>query len=253
MRFRTEQDALVTEANPDRAERFLHLFNQIDEHLRGMLRERKPSWDMHASFGQVVREASKFSSRVRDRRDDLIEFADLRNALVHTAGQHGIRYLAEPYPEVIEDFERMVEAIINPKRAAQIGSQNPRRFAPESPLSEALEYMRDAGHGQIVVQGDGEAHLLSTRGIANWMGAHIKDGTVSFEGVRIADVQHHQPEGSYDIVSRETTIDDIRARFQALVTQSGERLLALIVTHSGKPTEKAIGIITAWDVVANEE
>jgi CBS domain-containing protein len=244
---------MVTESNPDRAERFLHLFNQIDEHLRAVLKERKPSWDHHSSFGQVVREVARFNHRVRDRRDDLIEFADLRNALVHTAGQHGLRYLADPYPEVIEEFERMVESIVNPKRAAQIGTHNPRRFDPESSLAEALAYMSEAGHGQIVVQGNGEAHLLSTRGIANWMGSHIEGGTVHFEGVRLSDLQHHQPVGSYDIISRDTTIDDIRARFQALVTDTGERLLALIVTHSGKPTEKAIGIITAWDVVANQD
>lgn len=250
---RERQGAIVTESTPDRAERFLHLFNQIDEHLRTVIQERKPSWDRHSSFGQVVRAVAKFNTRVRDGKDDLIEYADLRNALVHTAGQHGIRYFAEPYPEVIEDFERLVEAIINPKRAATIGSKNPRRFPPDTSLIEGMEFMREAGHGQIVVQGDGEAKLLSSRGIANWFGHHLGNGAVKLEGATLADVQPHQPEGSYDIVGKDTTIDEIRARFQDLLSPNGERLLALIVTHSGKPTEKAIGIITAWDVVAEQD
>ena len=243
----------MTDASQDRAERFIQLFNQIDEHLRSTLRERRHGEDRHSSFGNVVRAVSRFNTRVRDRRDDLIEYADLRNSLVHTAGQQGLRYLAEPYPEVVEDFERLVESIINPKRAVQIGSHEPRRFPPGSQLVDALAYMRDAGHGQIVVQGNGPAQLLSTRGIVNWFGKNVQNGSVTLEGVTLADVLPEQPEGSFDIVDRNTTIDEIRARFQALVTPSGERLLALIVTHSGKPTEKAIGIITAWDVVDTQE
>ena len=243
----------MTDGNQDRAERFIHLFNQIDEHLRAVLKDRRPSSDRHLSFVNVVRDVAKFNPRVRDRKDDLLEFADLRNSLVHTAGQHGLRYLAEPYPEVITDFERLVAAIINPKRAGQIGSHNVRRFAPEETLAYALEYMRKAGHGQIVVQGSGPAHLLSSRGIANWFGENMGHGLVTIEQVPLADVLPHQPAGSFDIISRETTIDEVRARFLDLVSPNGERLLALIVTHSGKPTEKAIGIITAWDVVANPD
>jgi CBS domain-containing protein len=243
---------LVSDTSFDRAERFLHLFNEIDEHLRTLLQERKPASDRYASFRTVVREVGRFNPRVRDRKDDLIEFADLRNSLVHTAGQHGIRYLAEPYPEVIEDFESLVASIVNPKRAEQLGSPAPRRFPPESLLADALDYMREAGHGQIVVQGNGETHLLSSRGIADWFGQHLHNGVVKIEGVRLLDVLPQQPAGSYDIVGRNTTIDEIRDRFLALLSPNGERLLALIVTHSGKPTEKAIGIITAWDVVAAE-
>jgi len=243
----------VSDPAHDRAERFLHLFNQIDEHLREMALQRRPSGDRHASFGSVVREVSKFNGWVRDSRDDLIEFADLRNALVHTAGLNGVRYLAEPYPEVIDRFERLVASITNPKRAGQIGTWDPRRFAPGDSLENVIAYMSEAGHGQIVVQGNGPAALLSSRGISNWVGQNIRGGSVKLAGVRLADVLPHEPEGSFDIIRREMTIDDIRSRFLALLSPNGERLLALIVTHSGKPTEKALGIITAWDVVNAED
>jgi len=243
----------VTDENQDRAERFIHLYNQTDEHLRALLQERRPSSDRYLTFVNVVREVAKFNHRVRDRKDDLLEYADLRNALVHTAGRDGLRYLAEPYPEVIDDFERLAAAIANPKRAEQIGSHNPRRFAPEDSLATALAYMRDAGHGQIVVQGNGPAQLLSSRGIANWFGQHLGETMATIDAVPLSDVLPQQPAGSFDIIGRETTIDEIRARFLDLVSPNGERLLALIVTHSGKPTEKAIGIITAWDVVATTD
>lgn len=243
----------MTEVNQDRAERFIHLYNEIDEQLRVLLKERRPSHDRYLTFVNVVREVAKFNSRVRDRKDDLLEYADLRNALVHTAGRNGIRYLAEPYPEVIDDFEQLVAAIVNPKRAAQIGSHNPRRFSPEDSLATALEYMRDAGHGQIVVQGNGPTQLLSSRGVANWFGQHLGETMTAIDAVPLAEVLPHQPAGSFDVIGRETTIDEIRARFLDLVSPNGERLLALIVTHSGKPTEKAIGIITAWDVVATTD
>jgi len=241
----------MSETALDRAERFIHLFNQIDEYLRALLHERRPSFDRFTSFGQVVREVAKFNHRVRDHRDDLLEFADLRNALVHTAGLGGMRFLAEPYPQVIEEFEALINAIVNPRRAYQISTMDPRRFPPESSLQEALAFMNEHGRGQIVVQGNGPARLLSSRGIANWFAANLRNGSVKIEGVRLSDVLPQQPEGSFAIIGRETPIDEVRARFQALVSPNGERLLALIVTHSGKPTEKALGIITAWDVVAN--
>ncbi len=240
----------MSETDQDRAERFIHLFNQIDEFLRATVQERRKDWDRHSSFGSVVREVAKFNGRVRECKDDLIEFADLRNALVHTAGLNGVRYLAEPYPEVIERFEELVASIVDPKRAIHIGTREPRRFEPDEPLSEAIAFMSESGFGQIVVQGDGDAMLVSSRGITNWIGSHLQDGSVRLEDVPLSDVVPDEPDGSFAIIGRDTTIDDIRARFQALVSPNGDRLIALIVTHSGKPGEKAIGIITAWDVVS---
>lgn len=239
----------MEQAAIDRSERFIHLYNQIDDHLRALLLARKPDNDRYATFAGVVREVSKFDRRVANRRDLLLEFADLRNALVHDMGRNGLRYLAEPYQEVVAEFEALVEAIVNPRRAYELGAKNPRRFPPESPLADALEFMRENDFSQIVVQSDGPVNLVTTTGIASWVEHRIGSGNLAIEETRLTDILPREPAGAFDVVGREELYDDLRARFLVLPARNADRLHALVVTHSGKRTEKAIGIITPWDLV----
>ena len=50
-------------------------------------------------------------------------------------------------------------------------------------------------------------------------------------------------------MSKEALLDEIEEVF-AEGRKNKERIGLVFVTHSGKPTEKLLGIISAWDVAA---
>ncbi|HSM57441.1 MAG TPA: hypothetical protein VK879_14920, partial [Candidatus Sulfomarinibacteraceae bacterium] len=60
------------------ADRFVRAYNAIDNHLRRVLKSGK-----HRSFPALVDIAAKRMSEVRRYRNDLKEYGQLRNAIVH--------------------------------------------------------------------------------------------------------------------------------------------------------------------------
>ncbi len=71
------------------SDQFLDAFSRIEKLLRRMVDGRRVD-----SFTFLVREAAKRSATVRRVEQDLLEYADLRNAIVHERG--GGFVIAEP-------------------------------------------------------------------------------------------------------------------------------------------------------------
>lgn len=63
------------------SDRFLNAFSSIEQQLRKITRRGKET-----RFYQLVDEASASTPAVASYKDDLKEFADLRNAIVHERG-----------------------------------------------------------------------------------------------------------------------------------------------------------------------
>src|SRR5919201_3927910 len=65
-------------------------------------------------FYQLVDSAAQRSPSVRRHKDDLKEYADLRNAIVHE--RSGGRAIAEPHERVVSELRRLAVALANPPR-----------------------------------------------------------------------------------------------------------------------------------------
>lgn len=232
----------------ERGEQFVALFNKLDAHLRSLLRKHRPELDHITSFSAVVRQLSQFNATVKRRKDDLVPFVELRNVLVHTSGRKGVRILAEPLPEVLLEFQTLVEGIMQPRRVDSIGSKNLRLFSSTSQLEDALRYMREQDFSQVVVEAQESVTVMTTTGIANWLEQHLGDGIVMLEGTLLSEVLEHEPPGSFRVVARDAVVDDVRQHFLSLPASDVERLHAVVITHSGRDSEKPIGIVTPWDM-----
>ncbi|MGI6588953.1 MAG: hypothetical protein ACOX2N_09395 [Peptococcia bacterium] len=62
-------------------------------------------------FGQLVKKSEKIEKSVRTYADDLIEFADLRNAIVHKRSD-GVHPIAEPHLNTVVYIKLKVPQII---------------------------------------------------------------------------------------------------------------------------------------------
>jgi hypothetical protein len=226
-----------------RADEFERLYNELDAYLRTLV-----DADLRKSFGDVLVEASQRSNAVRHMRDEIRDYADLRNAIVHRRGKNGIRVIAEPVQEAVAALENIVESVTRPKPITSIGgSVNP--FDAGRPLAEALIYMKEQAFSQLVIEQHGSFMLLTTAGIANWLEHQVSIGLADIANSTIADVLSVEPTGSYAFLPRTATVYDAREKFVELPAATTERLFAILVTHSGRRTESVIRIVTPWDIV----
>src|SRR5262245_54507275 len=90
-------------------DRFEGAYNKIDAHLR-----KKVGQPRTASFSSIVIEAAHKDPTVRKNKDDLLEYGDLRNAIVHDRGKSPV-LLADPRESVVIKIEEIWKSLSQPK------------------------------------------------------------------------------------------------------------------------------------------
>jgi hypothetical protein len=134
-------------------DRFEGAYNKIDALLR-----KKIGGTKILSFSSVVTEAARKDPTVYRNKEDLLEYGDLRNAIVHDRGKTPV-LLADPREDVVEKIEKLWNRLSHPRLLRSIARPVPLRiFAASAVLAESLSYIRGfnfpfddihdfAGHG----------------------------------------------------------------------------------------------------------
>ncbi len=226
------------------SDRFLEAFNRIEKHLRKCTGSGKG-----VSFYQLVEKASRSIPAVRTHKDDLKEFADLRNAIVHERTDS--RVIAEPHDWVVESIEKLANLLLKPPKVIPAFGREVLSLSVQEPVASAIEAMYKHDYSQIpIVRESSFVGLLTANTIARWLGARVKDGMFNLnpKEIRIAEVLRYTEDAdNCRFISRDTTLFDVLEHFHEY-ERKGKRLEALLITHSGKPTESFLGIITIWDL-----
>ena len=91
-------------------DRFESAYNKIDALLRKKIDGTKAT-----SFSQIVNQAAEKDPTVRAVKDDLMEYGDLRNAIVHDRGKAPV-LLADPRDDVVVSIEKILNRLLHPNR-----------------------------------------------------------------------------------------------------------------------------------------
>jgi len=223
-------------------DRFEGAYNKIDTLLR-----KKVGGSRTLSFSSVVIDAAMKDATVRMNRDDLLEYGELRNAIVHDRGKAAV-LLADPRKDVLVKIETLWDRLSRPKLLRSIVCRVPVRiFAASAVLAESLSYMRANDFSQVIVLRDGKHLVLSTEGIAHWLEAKSKEDIIALSEARLSDVLNFEPTGRCIYLKATDTVDDVREVFARDI---GKRIFSALVTENGRAREKPIKIVTPWDFVA---
>jgi hypothetical protein len=153
-----------------RGDRFEGAYNKIDALLR-----KKIGGAKNLSFASVVTEAARKDATVQRHKDDLLEYGDLRNAIVHDRGKSPV-LLADPREDVVVKIEKILNSLSHPRLLRSIARPVPIRiFAADVVLAEALSYMRENDFSQVIAFRDGKHLVLSTEGVALWLEVKAKE------------------------------------------------------------------------------
>jgi len=109
--------------------------------------------------------------------------------------------------------------------------------------------MQENDYSQVVVFTGEEYGILSSESIVSWLGECCEDGLADIEGSMIENAYSLENPESFLHMSRSETVESAVLEFENVFSKGLARLHAILVTHSGKPNETPIGIITPWDVV----
>lgn len=229
------------------SERFLVAFNRIEKAL-----EKMTGSNTYVSFFKLIDFAKKKNAIVRRFEDDLREYGDLRNAIVHhrTAIEYAI---AEPHDEVVEKIEQIDRILTEPPVAGGQFRRQVRIFAPDDSLADALRMAGKKKDFQIPVFEEGEFRgLISPSGLMEYLAETVADDVISREITTLSDILRHIHTGrSYEFISANLSVYAAEEMFSDAVVK-GRRLDALLITENGRRDEKLIGIITPWDLMKIE-
>lgn len=223
--------------------RFINAYNQIDQSLRAIYNLRRS-----LSFSDVVRRVVSLNSVVRKYEDKLIDYARLRNAIIHNSNEE--RIIAEPHDDVVAEMERLAALIMQPPLAFEnIATKNVVSLEENITLKEALATIYKTGFKTIPVCRDGMiSGVITPMRIVNILGMQIESGKnieefISFTTVgRI--ISELDADNVFTIKSRELSAQEALDLFY-----NNRKLLAIIITKNGNNNEHPLGIITAADIM----
>lgn len=233
-------------AEPNSA-RFIVAFNKIEKKLKEII-----GGASYMTFFKAVELAKKDNATVRKYEDDLREFADLRNAIVHhrTSTEYVI---AEPHLEVVELIERIENLLSQPVTVGTMFARTVHIFDAQDSLAKVLRIVRERNFLQLpIYRGEEFVGLITAAGIARWLVQTVDEKIISREIITMGDILKYEKVGeNHHFIASSTSVYKAEEMFKRSVMEGG-RLEALLITRNGMKEEKLTGIITPIDLIKIE-
>lgn len=224
------------------AQRFVRAYNQIDSSLR-------KQYDLSPSIGfsEMIRRCAQKSAFVHAMEDKLLDYARLRNAIVHQGVREEI--IAEPHADVVEEMERIAKFIMTPPNAFEtVARKDVVAMRHEQSLAEALAVMYETGFYNLPVLKNGRLlGVLTNRLAVAAVGRALSEGKPlqSFaEELSVGSIVKGSQAGiHYEILGRSATLSDVLDAFER-----NRKLPAVLITERGIAEDSILGIITVADI-----
>lgn len=223
------------------AKRFINCYNRIDVVLRSLYNFKK-----NLNFSDCVRRAAGMNMLVKKYEDDIIDYARLRNSIVHRSTDETI---AEPHDDVVEHFESIVRQITTPPTAmSTIANRKVFSVQTTTKLKEVLIELYKSGYSVVPVYEDKTLVGVITRKMlvdafgesayAAVSADTLLEMTVE-DALDVREISEH-----YEVVPETITIDNLLYIFQ-----QNKKLSVVILTKDGSYHNSPLGIIVTADTI----
>lgn len=229
----------------ERAEAFLSSFNRVEKWFREQL--NSPT---NMGFSEMVRRLSrKKDSQIALFQDDLLQMAQLRNAIVHEQISSDF-VIAEPNEWAVRRILEIEKALISPEKVLPRFSKKVTGFDVNISIKEILAIVARKRYSQFPIYDDGVFKgLITVRGLGIWLAVESSKGDIQLEGRKASELLVRNFKGNnYQFVDKETTVFQVEKMF---VTQV--KLEAILITKDGDPNGSLLGIIRPRDLYNNLE
>ncbi len=224
------------------SDRFLTAFNRIEKELKSLLIKKE------MGFSRAVRVLQKSNAIIKQYMDDLLEFAELRNAIVHNKLDMAF-VIAEPHDSVVERIEKIESELTQPRTVNPLFIKKVVSFQQHEPLSNILDVINHKGITKFPIYDGNEFQgLVTHKGIAKWLAKGTEADTVPLFKTSIMEVLQGEKSDNHKFISTGTSVYEAMDIFREQIG-NGNRLEALLITKNGTSEEKLLGIVTNWDIM----
>ena len=230
----------------DNSTRFLAAFVSIEEYLR-----RATNSTGRLEFSSVVTKVANNDRVLSTFKHRLSDYAELRNAIVHTRSPDGST-IAEPHESVVEDIEFIARELRNPPKITSLNkNEGVTVIDPEQSVRSALAIIREKSFSQIPVYYNKEYKgILTTNALARWMASVGEEERAYLDESTVETVLEFSEENEdVKFVNRNTTLFEVVDAFVE-ASNAGKKLEAILVTEGGSRKGFPMQIITIWDIPA---
>lgn len=221
---------------------FLASFNRIDKELKSILTRKE------FGFYRAVKILQKSNPLIKRYKDDLLEFAELRNAIVHN--RTDVSYvIAEPHESIVESIIKIEEELTKPKIVYSYFARKVYTLQANEKVLTLLEVIREKEFTKFPVYNGKEfLGLITQKGITNWLANELYNGNNIMIEQTLSDVLRYEDNGNYKFISGNSSLYEAVDMFKEQIG-NGHRLEAILLTENGDPTESLVGIVTNWDIM----
>lgn len=226
------------------SERFVVAYNRIEKLLAGKVDESG-----YMPFYRLIDKAKIKNSVVRNYEEDLREYGDLRNAIVHH--RTGIDYvIAEPHDDTVERIEEIERKLSNPLSVGALFGGKVHTLQSTERLTAALKLMTDNKFSQVPIYENGKFKgLITAAGITYWLAGQSTENSIPREIPTLSAVYDYEKrKESFEFVEKDLSVYEAENYFKRAITR-GTRLEALLITKNADHNEELIGIITPFDLL----
>lgn len=227
---------------------FLSIYNELDEYMRRTL-----SADDSIPHRTLIERISKKNNIFGRYRGELIDFAKLRNAIVHNPYKNVAEPIAEPHDSILDMYRGIRNRIINPSLAMDIAVKAKDIFCAsiEDNALEVMRMMNENSYSHVpIVEKHRVSGVFSQYSIFSYL---LKNQSVCLDcEMKIQTFKEflgfeaHRGE-YFEFISRLTLASEVERMFQRRM-EDHRRLGVIFVTENGESHERLLGIITGWDI-----
>lgn len=226
------------------SDRFIFAFNRIEKSM-----EKVSGLSSYISFQRLIDKSKHLNAVIRKFERDLRECGDLRNAIVHnrTDSEYAI---AEPHDDIVELIEYIDRELSKPVTVGDRFLRKVHILQATDTLAYGLKLIREKKFNQIpIYQRNKFIGLVTATGITYWLADNMTDEKISREMPTLLDIYSHEKQkNTYRFIRMDLSVYEAEEYFKKSVAE-GKRLEALLITESGRPEEKLLGIITPLDLM----
>ncbi len=209
----------------ERADTFLAHFNRIEKWMRERLNN-----PVNMGFSEMTRRLSrKEKGQIAQFEEDLLQMAQLRNAIVH------------------ERIETIEQALTKPEKVVPKFAKRVTAFEITTSLETLLTIIAKKQYSQFPIYEKGVFKgLITVRGIGVWFAIESTKGEVHIANRTVRELlASNYKRSNYQFVSIEATVFEVEQMFR-----EQPRLEAVLISKSGHPNGELVGIVRPRDLAS---
>jgi predicted transcriptional regulator len=227
------------------ADDFLSSFNRIEKFFKQAL--NNPT---NMGFAEMSRRLSRArNSQVSRFETELLEFAQLRNAIVHSQIESDF-IIAEPNDWAVARIQKIEQALTAPEKVIPRFGRKVTGFEKDVPLKDLLRIIAKKGYSTFPLYQKGKfIGLITLRVVGYWFAVESQFGPLHIEDKVASDLlMEHGKSVNYEFVNAKTPIYKVRDRFR-----ENTFLEAVLITKNGSSSGELLGIIRPRDIFNEKE